>query len=144
MMTFSYDLRVRYSEIDGQKIVFNGNYLTYIDIGMTEYYRNILGDEWITHPHKYHFDPVVVKTTLEFKKPAQLDQVLSVFTKTRKIGNSSLTFDIEILHEQTVILTADMVQVNCDLKSGASVSIPDIIKQKINDFEARTIEGEHC
>src|SRR3546814_2252886 len=34
-------VRVRFNEIDGQKIVFNANYLVYADIGVTEYFRAI-------------------------------------------------------------------------------------------------------
>lgn len=32
-------LRVRWAEVDIQKIVFNAHYLTYADVGMTEYWR---------------------------------------------------------------------------------------------------------
>jgi acyl-CoA thioester hydrolase len=34
---FFYPLRVRWSEVDPQNIVFNPNYLVYADIAMTEY-----------------------------------------------------------------------------------------------------------
>jgi acyl-CoA thioesterase FadM len=33
--TCSHRLRVRWSEVDMQKIVFNGNYLNYIDVAVT-------------------------------------------------------------------------------------------------------------
>ena len=36
---FSFPFRVRYSEVDGQKIVFNAHYLTYFDTAITEYFR---------------------------------------------------------------------------------------------------------
>ncbi len=36
---FVYRLRVRWAEVDRQGIVFNGHYLTYFDVGITEYYR---------------------------------------------------------------------------------------------------------
>jgi YbgC/YbaW family acyl-CoA thioester hydrolase len=32
-------LRVRWAEVDMQKIVFNGHYLTYIDTAIAEYWR---------------------------------------------------------------------------------------------------------
>lgn len=32
---FSHRLKVRYSEIDGQKIVFNAHYLTYLDVAVS-------------------------------------------------------------------------------------------------------------
>jgi YbgC/YbaW family acyl-CoA thioester hydrolase len=34
-------LRVRWAEVDMQKIVFNGHYLTYIDTAVAEYWREI-------------------------------------------------------------------------------------------------------
>ena len=36
---FAWPFRVRYSEVDGQKIVFNAHYLTYFDTAITEYFR---------------------------------------------------------------------------------------------------------
>jgi acyl-CoA thioester hydrolase len=36
---FAHRLRVRWAEVDRQGIVFNGHYLTYFDVGITEYYR---------------------------------------------------------------------------------------------------------
>ena len=34
-------LRVRWSEVDMQKIVFNAHYLTYIDMAMAAYWRRL-------------------------------------------------------------------------------------------------------
>lgn len=34
--TFFHSLRVRWAEVDPQGIVFNGNYLTYLDVATTE------------------------------------------------------------------------------------------------------------
>ena len=39
--TFCQQLRVRWAEVDRQGIVFNGNYLLYFDVGITEYWRAI-------------------------------------------------------------------------------------------------------
>jgi len=38
---FLHTLRVRYAEIDGQSIVFNAHYLTYISVAILEYFRNL-------------------------------------------------------------------------------------------------------
>ena len=35
----THTLRVRWSEVDMQKIVFNGHYLDYIDVAVAEYWR---------------------------------------------------------------------------------------------------------
>ena len=39
--SFFHSLRVRWSEVDPQGIVFNGSYLTYADVATTEYYRHL-------------------------------------------------------------------------------------------------------
>ena len=47
--TCTHRLRVRWSEVDMQKIVFNGNYLNYIDVAIAEYWRAI----GLPYPHGY-------------------------------------------------------------------------------------------
>lgn len=37
--SFFHALRVRWAEVDPQSIVFNGHYLTYADVAITEYFR---------------------------------------------------------------------------------------------------------
>ncbi|TXI95887.1 MAG: acyl-CoA thioesterase, partial [Aquabacterium sp.] len=37
--TFIHRLRVRWAEVDGQHVVFNGHYLTYLDVAITEFWR---------------------------------------------------------------------------------------------------------
>jgi len=38
---FFHRLRVRWAEVDMQSVVFNGHYLTYFDVALTEYWRAI-------------------------------------------------------------------------------------------------------
>ena len=39
--TFFHPLRVRWAEVDMQSVVFNGHYLTYFDVAITEYWRSL-------------------------------------------------------------------------------------------------------
>ena len=58
-------LRVRWAEVDMQKIVFNGHYLTYIDTAIAEYWREI----GLPYPHgyveRYASDVFLRKATVE-------------------------------------------------------------------------------
>jgi acyl-CoA thioester hydrolase len=56
---FVHTLRVRYAEIDGQKIVYNAHYLTYLDLAFTEYFRAI-GIQFV---EASAFDTALVKAT---------------------------------------------------------------------------------
>ncbi|RSK26636.1 acyl-CoA thioesterase [Bacillus sp. HMF5848] len=132
---FSYELRVRYSEIDGQKIVFNAHYLTYIDVAMTEYFRNLLGCDWVQGLHKVPFNPVLVKSTIHYKSSAKLDDLLQIHARTTHIGNSSFTMTYKITRNQEELIDAEIVYVNYDEKNGSSAPLPDTIKEKIAIFE---------
>src|ERR1700691_4380855 len=91
---FHHDLRVRFAETDLQAIVFNGNYLTYYDTAWTEYlrqcgftYRELI-DSGV--------DTVLARSELDFKAPAKFDDILEIYTRISKIGNTSIIFDFEI------------------------------------------------
>jgi len=43
-------LRVRWAEVDMQGVVFNGHYLTYCDVCVTEYWRAI----GVPYPQDFH------------------------------------------------------------------------------------------
>lgn len=39
--SFSYNFRIRYSEVDAQKIVYNSHYLTFLDVSIFEFFDAI-------------------------------------------------------------------------------------------------------
>lgn len=133
---FSYPLRVRYSEIDGQKVVFNAHYLTYLDTTITEYFRPILGDNWL-EAYSQTFNIVLVKSTLEFKSPARMDDQLLVKCKVTRLGNSSFTAKFVITRKEanTPLLEAENIFVNVDPKTEKPAPIPDLVREKIRQFE---------
>jgi acyl-CoA thioester hydrolase len=136
---FHYKLRVRFAETDLQGIVFNGNYLTYYDVAWTEYFRAI-GFEW-KDILATGADTVLARTTLEFKSPAQFDEVLEVYTRVSKIGNTSMTFDFEIYPEggERLIGTASSLYVCIDPKTLKPVRVPDELRSRIGKFEGNEL-----
>src|SRR5204862_439051 len=107
-------LRVRWAEVDMQKIVFNGHYLTYIDTAIAEYWREI----GLPYPHgyveRYASDVFLRKATVEYLGSARYDDVLAVCCRVAKLGRSSLTFHFEIYREaeQAALVTAELVYVD--------------------------------
>lgn len=89
--TFFHALRVRWAEVDPQGIVFNGNYLTYLDVAITEYYRRF----GMTYPAdllRGGGDLFALKSTLEYRAPAHFDDWLEIGTRVARLGRSSLVF----------------------------------------------------
>tara|TARA_Y100000768_G_C23505522_1_gene463498 strand:+ start:102 stop:533 length:432 start_codon:yes stop_codon:yes gene_type:complete len=133
---FHYSFRIRYSEVDAQGIVFNAHYLTFFDTAMTEYLRHINYD-YVNEVKEKNEDFHTVKTLVEYKAPIYFDQIIDVCLKVKKIGNSSLTFYIEIHPEgeDNCLASGEVIWVNSDQDSHKSCPLSDSIKDKINLLE---------
>jgi acyl-CoA thioester hydrolase len=131
---FQHELRVRWAEVDAQAIVFNGHYLMYFDIAITEYFRNV----GITFPDgilAYGTDMFVKKASVEYHAPARFDNWLKIFVRVGKIGNSSLQFLVEIMHENNHLISGEVIYVNANPQTHQSATIPQLLREKIEAFE---------
>jgi acyl-CoA thioester hydrolase len=134
--SFYHPIRVRWSEIDGQRIVFNGNYLDYIDSAMVEYFRN-LGIHTLKSGQPDEFDYVVAHLDMDFKAPSTFDDLLHVYVKITRIGNASfdVTFWIVKAGSHSPNVTIQVNYVCYDNVQKKSKPIPEFIKDKIIQFE---------
>lgn len=131
---FFHRLRVRWAEVDRQDIVFNGHYLTYFDIAMTEYLR-ALGFPYPDGLLEAGSDLFVVKATVEYKASARYDEEIDVHCRVARIGRSSIQFLFEIYRGDDLLVTGENIYVNADPKTKASASVPDFLRTAIQDFE---------
>ncbi|PKB70776.1 MAG: hypothetical protein BZY87_09670 [SAR202 cluster bacterium Io17-Chloro-G6] len=133
---FKTSVRVRWMECDAQGIVYNGAYLGYLEIGQAEYYRN-LGFAIYIIPKSGYFDFAVVKSTLEFKAPAKVDEVIELYVRVSNIGNTSLTLNMEIYPEgRDRLLTAiEAIYVGYDAATESTKRVPDDIRRLVARFE---------
>ncbi len=134
---FHTPLRVRWMECDAQGIVFNGAYMGYLEVGQAEYFRN-LGFSIYRVAQRSYFDSVVVRTVLEFKAPARVDDMLDLHVRVGHIGNTSLILDIEIYPQTAgpLLTTVQAVYVGFDTETGATRPVPEEIRELVNHFEA--------
>ena len=127
-------LRVRWAEVDMQKIVFNAHYLTYIDTAIAEYWREID----LPYPHgyveRYGSDIFLRKATVEYLGPARYDDELTVCCRVAKLGRSSMTFHFEIYRAADVLISAELVYVNADASMKA-VPLPDEVRDRVTKYE---------
>ncbi len=132
----AHRLRVRWSEVDMQKIVFNGHYLTYIDTAIAEYWRAIGLPYPEGYVERYASDMFLRKATVEYLGSAGYDDELDVLCRASRLGRSSMTFLFEIWRGASELLvTAELVYVNADPKSKAAAPLPDEVRQRIRGFE---------
>jgi acyl-CoA thioester hydrolase len=131
---FFHSLRVRWAEVDRQGIVFNGNYLLYFDVAITEYWRAIgypYPDALLAHGS----DTFVKKATVEYHTPAGFDDLLDVGVRVARIGRTSMQFLLEVYRGDELLVTGEIVYVNADPASRRSAPVPAFLRTAMQAFE---------
>ena len=125
---FRYYLRVRYSECDAQKVVFNANYGDYVGIAVTEFLRSLPVDHDMIDGSTIDYQ--VVKQTLEWRSPARFDEVLEVSVAVSHIGTTSFTTStgFRVAGENRVVALAETVRVLMDPETMTKLVIPDYLR----------------
>ena len=131
---FSHRLRVRWAEVDRQDIVFNGHYLTYFDLAMTEYLR-AMGFPYPAGLLDAGSDLFVVKARVEYKSSAHSDEEIDIYCRVARIGHPSLQFLYEIHRGDDLLVGGENIYVNADPKTKQSAPVPEILREAIKRFE---------
>jgi YbgC/YbaW family acyl-CoA thioester hydrolase len=131
---FSHRMRVRWVEVDMQKIVFNGHYLMYFDTAVTDYWRN-LAMPYADTMHQLGGDLYVKKASVEYHASAEMDDFLDVCMRCDRIGNSSMTFVGAIFRGEELLITSELVYVYADPVAKKSQPIPLQLRDMMEGFE---------
>ncbi|HBA87604.1 MAG TPA: acyl-CoA thioesterase [Geobacter sp.] len=121
---FRYYLRVRYSECDGQKVVFHARYDDYVGLAISEFLR-AAGLQHDLHDGNLSYQ--IVKQTIEWKAPARYDQVLELAVSPKQIGNTSFTMgtEIRVADREALLATAETVLVLINERTMKKVTLFD-------------------
>jgi len=131
---FSHRLRVRWAEVDMQKIVFNAHYLMYFDTAISDYWR-ALGLPYVAAMAQLGGDLYVKKASLEYNGSAAFDDVLQVALKCQRIGTSSITFVGAVFRGHELLVTAEIIYVFANPATQTSQPVPDALRQLLTAFE---------
>ncbi len=130
-------LRVRWAEVDRQGIVFNGHYLAYFDVAITEYWRAIgypYPDALLSHD----CDMFVVKATVEYLGSAKYDDLIEVCARVGRLGTSSIQFVLEVHRAQEHLISGEMIYVNAGAVDRRPKAVPAFLREAIHAFEVVT------
>ncbi len=128
-------LRVRWAEIDSQKIVFNGHYLMYFDTAVAGYWR-ALATPYAQTMERLGGDLYVRKATLDYLASARYDDVLDIGMRCARIGTSSLVFSGAVSRQDELLVSGELVYVFADPHTQKSKPVPDALRAVLDAFEA--------
>ena len=128
------EIRVRYSETDQMRVVYHGNYAQYFEVGRVEWLRNKgVSYKWM---EENGIMLPVVSLTMNYKKPARYDELLTLKTSLKNQASVKIEFDYELYNEKEEILTTgNSVLVFVDMKTGRPIAPPLYILELLNRME---------
>jgi acyl-CoA thioester hydrolase len=117
---FTVELPVRFRDLDPMGHVNNAVYATYLEHARALYFREVVGEPLPTA------DTVLVHLSIDYRSPVGLDaDRVTVEMSIPRLGESSIPMEYEVRVGETVVATAETVQVAYDRESGESKPIPD-------------------
>lgn len=128
---FIHRLRVRWQEVDAQQVVFNGHYLSYLDVAVSEYWRAVA----LPYPdgfQQHGGDMYARQHTLAYHASAVLDDWLDVGVRSEHIGNSSMKIGWAVWSDHRLLVTGEAIYVHTSLETRRPAPVPDAVRQQID------------
>jgi len=120
---FVHHLRVRYSECDSQGVLFNANYLAYIDHTITELWRAAYGGYQAMLDRGV--DIVVAEVRMRFLGSARFDEEIALEAVVTRLGTTSVTSAHRFRRAGELLLDAEIRHVFVDRETAVKTPMPD-------------------
>lgn len=123
---FKWPVRIYYEDTDAGGIVYNANYLKYLERARTEWLRqlHIEQDDLLKQDVAF----VVRRADIEFRNAARFNQLLQVSCTVSQLKRASMIFDQTIIDEDGKTIVTAQVTIACVAISAMKpISIPSDI-----------------
>jgi len=118
-----------YHNTDSGGVVYYGNYFLLLEEGRVEFLLN-KGVSTAEYASEGIVFPVVC-VDIKYKSPARYGDVVKIFTRVEKIGNTSMHFVQEIKRDEKLLVEAKTVWA-CVGPDFQTITVPDKIRKAIN------------
>jgi YbgC/YbaW family acyl-CoA thioester hydrolase len=134
-LKYTIEERVRWGDVDAARIIFYGAYIRFFEFAETELFRAV------GLPYSVVFDELDiwlprVHLECDFRRAAQLDDLLEVSVFVGRIGTKSLRLNFEVRRkgEDELIALAHFVLVAVRRNTFETVSVPDELRQHLAPY----------
>ena len=132
---FRVEERVRWGDVDAARIIFYGAYIRFFEIAETELFRAAglsygrMFDEldvWLPRAH----------LECDFRRAAQLDDLLEVAVYVGRVGTKSLRLNFEVQRNggPEIVAEAHFVLVAVERNTFESVPVPEELRRRLAPY----------
>ncbi|TDR88213.1 tol-pal system-associated acyl-CoA thioesterase [Enterovirga rhinocerotis] len=138
-MSFTHRLSIRvyYEDTDFSGVVYHASYLRFLERGRTEILRAAGVDQSMLHAEGQGLFFAVRRLTIDYLRPARMDDVLTVETRTTEVRGATLDIEQRILRGEEVLITASVLVAS--LSAGRPVRIPDALRLRLTAEAPETL-----
>ena len=122
-------IRVRYAEIDRMGFAFNAHYLTWFEIGRSEFMR-ALGHPYRSVEERGHYLPLV-ETAFTLRSPVRYDDLMTIETWIADLRSRTITFAYRIVLGERVLAEGMTRHACLCAATGRATSLPAWLSQKL-------------
>jgi acyl-CoA thioester hydrolase len=105
-------VRVYYEDTDFSGVVYHASYLRFMERGRTNYLRLLGADQRALFEEAAAEAPgfafVVRSMSIDFRKPARMDDVLEIVTQTAEVKGASITLHQRVMREMELLVEASV------------------------------------
>ena len=125
---FTMQSRVYVQDTDCIGVVYHANFLNYMERARMEHLLQSGYSLVDLAAHNLYF--AVRRITIEYHKPAKLEQIIETTSQVTRFGKSSLVFQQTVKHNEDLLCTAEVTLVCINAKS-QPVRVPQDIVEKL-------------
>ncbi len=126
---------MRWGDVDAARIIFYGAYIRFFEFAETELFRAV------NLPYSVMFDELDVwlprvHIECDFRRAAQLDDLLEVSVYVGRFGNKSMRLDFEVRRkgESALVATAYFVLAAVRRDTFETVPIPEALRTRLAEY----------
>jgi 4-hydroxybenzoyl-CoA thioesterase len=134
---FSIDMPIRFSHSDPAGIVYYPNYFDMFNAVIEDWFAGALQLDYAALILEQRIGFPTVHAECDFFVPSRMGERLTYTLILREIGRSSLKLTVHGHIGPQERLRANLVLVTISLESGKSISIPDPLRRRFDEYRER-------
>jgi acyl-CoA thioester hydrolase len=130
---FLFPLRVYYEDTDLAGVVYHASYLRFMERGRSEFLRAAGAPHQAMLENAPPLYWAVRRMTIDFAKPAKVDEALNVCTRALELAGARLRLDQAVCRAAEILVKAE-VEVCVVTGDGRPRRVPEGVRKKLQVF----------